>query len=128
MKEVMAVIRMEMINKTKDALLQEGFSSMNCRKVLGRGRKKVDYALVEGLFDENLAQEAPRMAEAISEGHRLVPKRILSLVVHDEEVQKVVKTLMAVNSKGKQGDGKIFVLPIKDAIRVRTGESGLDAL
>lgn len=127
MKEVMAVIRMDMINKTKEALLQEGFSALNCRKVLGRGKKKVDFTLIESMISGTEAVSTV-VAEAVSEGHRLVPKRLLSLVVRDDEVKKVVGTIIYINSKGKPGDGKIFILPVTDVIRVRTGETGLDAI
>ena len=127
MKEVMAVIRMDMINKTKEALLREGFSSLNCRKVLGRGKKKVDFTLIESMIS-GTEVTSPVVAEAISEGHRLVPKRLLSLVVKDDEVKKVVSTIIYANSRGKPGDGKIFVMPVTDVIRVRTGEKGLDAI
>lgn len=123
MKEVMAVIRMDMVNKTKEALLLEGFSSMNCRKVLGRGKKKVDFSLIEGIISGSEIT-SPVIAESLSEGHRLIPKRLISLVVQDSEVKKVIETLISINSKGKPGDGKIFIMPVTDAVRVRTGESG----
>jgi nitrogen regulatory protein PII 2 len=124
MKEVLAIIRMDMINKTKEALLLEGFPALNCRKVSGRGKKKVDFTLVERMVTEGYEMDAPQVAEVISEGHRLIPKRMLSLVVKDDEVKKVVDSIISVNSKGKPGDGKIFVMPVTDAIRVRTGETG----
>lgn len=124
MKEVLAVIRMEMISKTKDALLQEGFASLNCRKVLGRGKKKVSFTMIEDILSSGIEQDSPRTAEAISEVHRLIPKRLISMVVSDDEVEKVVTTIINVNSKGKPGDGKIFVLPVSDAVRVRTSETG----
>ncbi len=127
MKEVMAVIRMDMITKTKEALLKEGFPAMNCRKVLGRGNKKVDFSLIENIIAGN-ELASPTIAEAISEGHRLIPKRLLSIVVKDDEVQNLVNVIISVNQKGNPGDGKIFVLPITDCIRVRTGESGEIAL
>jgi nitrogen regulatory protein PII 2 len=123
MKEVLAIIRMDMISKTKDALLKEGFSSLNCRKVLGRGKKKVDFSLLEGMV-KGTEISSPVLAEALSEGHRLIPKRLLSLIVSDDETKKVVDIIIEVNSKGKAGDGKIFVMPISDVIRVRTGETG----
>jgi nitrogen regulatory protein PII 2 len=123
MKEVMAIIRMNMINKTKEALSEAGFTAMTARKVYGRGRKKVDYELINSLIS-GTEIESPALAETISEGHRLVPKRLITLVVHDEDVQKAVKTIIEVNQTGSQGDGKIFVLPIEEAIRVRTAESG----
>jgi len=123
MKEVLAVIRMEMISKTKDALLKEGFASLNCRKVLGRGKKKVDFSILENMVS-GTEISSPVIAEAMSEGHRLVPKRLLSLVVADDDVKKVVDIIIETNSKGRPGDGKIFVMPISDVIRIRTGETG----
>lgn len=127
MKEIMAIIRMDMINKTKDALLKEDFPSLHCKKVMGRGMKKVDYSLIEGLISGN-EMMSPMLAEVVSEGHRLLPKRLLSLIVEDDQVKKAVEIIINTNSKGRQGDGKIFVLPIMDAIRVRTGESGNEAI
>ncbi len=124
MKEIMAVIRMDMISKTKEALLLEGFPAMNCRKVMGRGKKKVDFTLIERIITDGLEISSPKTAEAISEGHRLIPKRLLSLVVKDEEVSKAVDAIINTNSKGNPGDGKIFVMPVTDSVRIRTGESG----
>lgn len=123
MKEIMAVIRMEMINKTKDALLKQGFSALNCRKVMGRGKKKVDFSLIEGMVSEGDISSTV-LAEAFSESHRLLPKRLISIIVKDDEVDKVVEAIIQANQKGKPGDGKIFVLPVTDSIRVRTGEIG----
>jgi nitrogen regulatory protein PII 2 len=54
----------------------------------------------------------------------MVPKRALIVVVPDDLVEKTVKTLIRVNQTGKSGDGKIFIMPCLDAIRVRTGERG----
>jgi nitrogen regulatory protein PII 2 len=127
MKEVMAFIRMYKINQTKKALLAAGFSSITCRKVLGRGKKKVDFALMQSSPQE-AAKEAPGLAETISEEHRLIPKRFLTLIVQDDEVQKVIDAIMEVNSTGNPGDGKIFVLPIMDVYRIRTGEAGEAAI
>lgn len=128
MKEILAVIRMNMINKTKDALLVEGFASLNCRKVSGRGRKKVDFTIIERMITDGIEISSPTAAEVISEGHRLIPKRLISLVVKDDEVKKVVETIINTNSFGNPGDGKIFVMSVLDAIRVRTSESGEEAV
>lgn len=127
MKEVMAVIRMNMVNQTKEGLALEGFSSLNCRKVLGRGKKKVNYELIEDIISSGNIS-SPAVAESLSEGHRLIPKRLISLVVKDDEVKKVVSTIISINKTGNAGDGKIFVMPVSDAIRVRTGETGEDAI
>jgi len=128
MKEVMAIIRMNMINKTKEALLLEGFASLNCRKVTGRGKRKVDFTIIESMIKDGMEISSLSTAEVISEGHRLIPKRLISLVIKDGEVKKVVDTIIATNSFGNPGDGKIFVMPVIDAIRVRTGECGEDAI
>lgn len=129
MKEVMAIIRMNMINKTKDALSEEGFGSLTCRKIYGRGKKAVNYELIKDAAQESEFQMAsPQIAESISEGHRLIQKRLLTLIVDDAEVKKVVETIMKANSTGNPGDGKIFVLPVEETYRVRTGETGTVAL
>ncbi|MGO8673978.1 MAG: P-II family nitrogen regulator [Capsulimonadaceae bacterium] len=119
MKEVMAVIRMNMVNRTKQALVDAGVSSLTAQLVLGRGRGEVDFRILLG------AQEG--YVEAIGQlgaGPRLIPKRLLSIVVPNSMVEKVVDTLIRVNKTGMPGDGKIFVLPIDDALRIRTGETG----
>ena len=91
-------------------------------------RSKVDYSLLEGLIGENERTLSPMLAEVISEGHRLLPKRLISLIVQDDQVKKAVDIIINTNSKGNQGDGKIFVLPVAETIRVRTGESGDEAV
>lgn len=121
MKDVMAVIRINKMNETKKALDEAGISSLTATgRVLGRGKGNVDYRVVSG------AQEG--FEEAIShlgsKGPRLIPKRLLSIVVPDKLVAKVVSTIIKVNQTGKPGDGKIFVLPVNEAFRVRTAETG----
>ena len=119
MKEIMAIVRINMMNKTKQALADAGISSVTARDALGRGRGLVDLTLLEGAekgYEEAVAQ--------LGQSQRLIPKRIFFVVVPDRLVQKTVKTIMAVNRTGKSGDGKVFVMPISDAVRVRTGEAG----
>jgi len=119
MKEIMAIVRINMMNKTKQALADAGISSVTARDALGRGKGLVDLTLLEGAekgYEEAVAQ--------LGQSQRLIPKRIFFVVVPDRLVQKTVKTIMAVNRTGKSGDGKIFVMPIFDSVRVRTGEAG----
>lgn len=119
MKEVMAIVRMNMMNKTKSALSQAGISSMTAKDALGRGKGLVDTTVLEGAekgYEEAIAQ--------LGQSQRLIPKRILSVVVPDKLVQKTVKIIMKTNHTGKSGDGKIFVMPCLDSVSVRTGESG----
>ena len=119
MKEVMAIVRINMMNKTKQALADAGISSITARDALGRGKGLVDLTLLEGAekgYEEAVAQ--------LGQSQRLIPKRIFFVVVPDKLVAKTVKTIMTVNHTGKSGDGKIFVMPVSDAVRVRTGEAG----
>ena len=119
MKEIMAIVRINMMNKTKQALADAGISSITARDALGRGKGLVDLTLLEGAekgYEEAVAQ--------LGQSSRMIPKRIFFVVVPDKLVKKTVQTIMTVNHTGKSGDGKIFVMPVSDAIRVRTGEAG----
>lgn len=127
MKEVMAIIRMNKIGDTKEALSKAGFSSVTCRKVFGRGKKKVDFELIEDLIDGQPVAE-PSVLESISENHRLIAKRLITMIVEDDEAEKAAKVIIGANQTGSMGDGRIFVADIGDAIRVRTGEAGVSAL
>ncbi len=119
MKEIMAIVRMNTINRTKRALADAGISSMTARDALGRGKGLVDLQLLEGAekgYEEAISQ--------LGSSQRLIPKRILFIIVPDKLVSKTVQTIIKVNQTGKPGDGKIFVNPILDSISVRTGLSG----
>lgn len=126
MKEIIAIIRMDMVNKTKDALLKEGFPSITCKKVMGRGKKKVAYELFQHVTSGEIL--TPVMAEQLSEQHRLIPKRMIIMVSEDKEAQRIINTIIKANKNGNPGNGKIFVTTIDEAIRVRTGEIGIDAI
>lgn len=120
MKEVMAVIRINKMNETKRALADAGFPSLTATgRVQGRGKGIVDYRIIQGAADGH--EEA---ISKLSENPQLVPKRLLTMVIHEDKVDLAVKTLIKVNQTGSSGDGKIFILPILDSYRVRTGERG----
>jgi nitrogen regulatory protein PII 2 len=119
MKEIMAIVRINMMNKTKAALAEAGISSITARDALGRGKGLVDLNLLEGAekgYEEAIVQ--------LGQSQRLIPKRIFFVVVPDRLVKKTVQTIITVNRTGKSGDGKIFVMPVMDSVRVRTAESG----
>ncbi len=119
MKEIMAIIRMNMINPTKKALTEVGVSSMSVTNALGRGKGLVDLSLLKGAeqgYEEAISQ--------LGQSQRLIPKRMIYIVSKDKYVDKIVKTIIRVNQTGKPGDGKIFVMPAADSISVRTGEDG----
>ncbi|MDP4147663.1 MAG: P-II family nitrogen regulator [Bacillota bacterium] len=127
MKEITAVIRMNMITKTKEALLKAGFPSFTCRKVVGRGKKKVDFSMIDEAISERVMLNTS-IAEEISEMHRLVPKRMITILVNDEDAQEVIDIIIETNKTGHPGDGKIFVTNITDVLRVRTGDTNEAAL
>ena len=119
MKEVMAIVRINMIGKTKQELSKAGISSITARECLGRGKGVVDFKALKGA--EQGYEEA---IQQLGTSQRLVPKRWLSIVIPDKLVKKTVETIINVNKTGKSGDGKIFVLPVENSIRIRTGEEG----
>jgi len=119
MKEIMAIIRMNMINQTKRALADAGISSMTAKEALGRGKGLVDIKLLKGAeqgYEEAISQ--------LGQSQRLIPKRLVMIVVKEKYVRKTVQTIIKVNQTGKPGDGKIFVMPVSDSVSVRTGENG----
>lgn len=119
MKEVMAVIRMNMINTTKKALINAGVSSITASEALGRGKGLVDMSVLKGAeqgYEEAIAQ--------LGQSGRLIPKRVIFVVVPDKLVKKTVSTIMDTNHTGKSGDGVIWVMPVMDSFSVRLGENG----
>ncbi len=123
MKEITAIIRMQQINATKVACVAAGISGFTVRKVLGRGRGEVDFRVLQAAssgHEEAIAQ--------LGQGPRLIPKRMLTFIVPDDHVEKLVQTIIATNKTGNHGDGKIFVQDVSDSVRIRTGERGAAAL
>jgi nitrogen regulatory protein PII 2 len=123
MKEVMAIVRFNMMNVTKRALADAGFYSLTTLKVTGRGKGNVDFFLLQGAetgHEEAVAQ--------LGSAPKLIPKRLITLVVQNDQVKNAVKVIIEVNQTGQKGDGKIFILPITDAVRVHTGETGEKAI
>lgn len=119
MKEVIAIVRMNMMNRTKRALTDAGINAFFAHEAQGRGLGFVNRNIIKGA--EEGFEEA---AALLGEKGKLYPKRMVTVVVDDSEVEKVVSTIISTNKTGKPGDGKIFVLPVADGIRVRTGEMG----
>lgn len=109
----MAIIRMNMVEKTKEALLKGGNPAITCLKVLGRGRQKVDFSMIEDYIPNLMDQ---KMAEELSEIHRLISKRLIIILAKDEDVKEIVDEIIEVNRTGNPGDGKIFVINIADAM------------
>ncbi len=116
MKLILAMIRIDKMSETKLALSDAGLPSFTAMPVLGRGKGKGGFEKAAGLDEDQ--------QELIINMPRLKAKRMITLVVTNEKKDLAVETILNTNKTGKSGDGKIFVIPASDAIRVRTAESG----
>ncbi|MBW2280582.1 MAG: P-II family nitrogen regulator [Deltaproteobacteria bacterium] len=112
MQLIQAIIKPFKLDDVRDALNEVGVSGLTVSEVKGYGRQKGHTELYRG-------------AEYVVE---FLPKLRIDVVVPDDRVQPVVDALVNAAKTGKIGDGKIFVIPVEDAIRIRTGERGDDAL
>jgi nitrogen regulatory protein P-II 1 len=112
MKKIEAIIRPERLEQVKSALEGKGFVAMTVTEVKGRGEQKGITLQFRG-----------RTMEV-----DLLPKVKIEIVVSDENVDKVIDTIVNAARTGRYGDGKIFVIPVERAVRVRTGEEGEGAV
>ncbi len=120
MKTIMAIIRINKMIATKKALSQAGITSMTATgHVHGRGRGYWDAEVLEGIKNNE-----PEALALIGGEPRLRPQTLIMVTVPKDKAKLVVDTIIEANQSGEHGDGKIFVLPEEDVIRVRTGESG----
>jgi nitrogen regulatory protein P-II 1 len=112
MKRVEAVIRPHKVEEVREALLEKGITGMTMVEVKGFGRQKGHSEVYRG-----------------SE-YRIdfLPKVKLEIVVADEMLEVVVSTITRVARTGQVGDGKIFIIPVEDVVRIRTEESGEHAI
>ncbi|WP_107823072.1 P-II family nitrogen regulator [Mangrovibacterium marinum] len=124
MKMIMAIIRIDKMNETKSALSEAGITSMTATgKVFGRGKGLWDAKVLEGAKNDQ-----PEALALLGKEPRLRPQRVLNIAVSDENVQLTIDTIIEVNQTPAAGDGKIFVMSLGDAVRVRTGETGTTIL
>ena len=112
MKKIEAVVKPFKLEDVKDALAEIGVTGMTVSEVKGYGRQKGHSELYRG-------------AEYVVD---FLPKVKMEMVVTAEQVDEVVNTIAEVAATGKIGDGKIFVSDIEKVVRIRTGETGPDAI
>jgi nitrogen regulatory protein PII len=112
MKKIEAIIKPFKLEEVKSELQAIGISGMTITEVKGHGRQKGHKEIYRGA-EYNVD---------------LIPKIKIEVVVSSEMSAKVVDTLMKSARTGKIGDGKIFIMPVEDVIRIRTGESGDGAI
>jgi nitrogen regulatory protein PII len=112
MKMVMAIFKPFKLDEVRDALTSLGIQGLTVSEVKGFGRQKGQTEIYRG-------------AEyAVS----FLPKVKVEVVIDDNLVENAVETIRKAAATGKIGDGKVFVLPVEHAIRIRTGEAGVEAL
>ena len=113
MQKIEAIIRPEKLEPVKNALAAEGFYGLNMVNVVGRG-----------------AQRGVTYIGRTGERHTIdmLPKVKLELVVCDKDLERAVETILKTARTGNIGDGKIFIMPVSEVIRVRTGERGEGAV
>jgi nitrogen regulatory protein PII len=112
MKMVVAYIRHEAFEPIREDLLEKGFPSLTISEVKGSGRQK---GITEHYRGSSIAIH-------------LRPKLKVECVVEDDDAKTIVDVILRHGRTGQVGDGKIFLIPVEDAIRIRTGESGEEVL
>ena len=112
MKQITAVIKPFKLEEVREALADVGVSGLTVTEVKGFGRQKGHTELYRG-------------AEYVVD---FLPKVKVEVVVKDEDVDRVVESIVAAAKTGKIGDGKIFVTPVEQVIRIRTGETDESAV
>ncbi len=112
MKKIEAIIKPFKLDEVKEALQEIGLQGMTVTEAKGFGRQKGHTELYRG-------------AEYVVD---FLPKVKLELVVEDNQVERTIEAIISAAQTERIGDGKIFVTPVEDAIRIRTGERGDDAL
>ncbi|MDI9614077.1 P-II family nitrogen regulator [Methanothermobacter sp.] len=112
MKEIVAIIRPEKLEEVKNALEEVGCHGMTVTEVRGRGRQ---LGITESYRGRDYRID-------------LIPKTKIEIVVNDEDLDRVVDTIVKSAQTGDIGDGKIFISGVEEVVRIRTGESGEKAV
>lgn len=112
MKKIEAIIKPFKLEEVKEILSNNGIKGLTVIEVKGFGRQKGHKELYRGAEYEI----------------EFLPKIKLEVVVPDSEVETVIEAIVATARTGRLGDGKVFVTPVEEVIRIRTGERGKDAI
>jgi nitrogen regulatory protein PII 2 len=122
-KEVFAIIQPSRVQATKEALAAADVFALHVFPVLGHGRGQIDPQILTAAAEGN--EEAVAL---LGRYPRLMPRRAVCVMVPDAQVEVAVQAIVQANQTGEAGDGKIYVLPLKEVARVRTAECGEAAL
>lgn len=112
MKKIEAIVRLEALSAIQGAVAEVGYRGMTVTEVRGHGKQR-------GIVQQWRGQE-----------YRVefLPKVKIEMVVLEEDVGKIIAAILKCARTGEIGDGKVFVYPVENAVRVRTGEVGVDAI
>ena len=116
MKLAMVIIGPNMYYETSQALIENGFYALTQMEVMGRGKERMDYVT---------AEEEEATPEFL---YDMTAKRLIEVYIRDDQVDALVQAVLRVNQKNHSGDGKIFILPVDDGYRIRTGETGTESI
>jgi nitrogen regulatory protein P-II 1 len=112
MKMIVAIVRPAAINALKEALCDAGVKGMTLTEVRGFGRQRGKTEIFRG----------------VEYTVDFIPKLQIELLVKDENVENIVDMITKMVKTGEAGDGKIFIYPVEDVVRIRTGEKGEGAI
>ena len=126
MKEIMTLIRRHQVPATKKAFEDAGFPALTIQSVEGRGKQGGIGGWAAEIDPELNAVMSAELADETR--FNWIPKRMLTIIVQDDQVEEAVNVIIKANQTGHVGDGKIFVCPLQEVVRVRTGEIGKDAV
>lgn len=111
MKKIEAIIRKSQFDEVKDALHEAGIDFFSYWEVTGIGRETIGQMFRAKVFNT-----------------RFIQRRLVSIIVRDQNCEKAIQAILKSAYTGELGDGKIFISHIEESIRIRTGERGSDAL
>jgi nitrogen regulatory protein P-II 1 len=112
MKKIEVIIRPEKLESVQRALEKVGYSGLMISEIEGHGKQK---GIVQQWRGEKYKVE-------------FLPKIKIEIIVKDNEVERIIKTIVDSAKTGEIGDGKIFISPVENAVRIRTGEKGEQAI
>lgn len=112
MKKIEAIVKPDMFSYVKLALARAGYTSLTAYEVKGRGKQS---GIIETINGKTIRAD-------------ILPKTKFEMVVEDTDVKKVTEIIVATACTGAIGDGKIFISPVENAIRIRTSEHGKAAI
>ena len=118
MKQLMITIRPSKYYDVRAALIEKGFNSMSVKDVQGKEKNSVEFEAVANKSKKNKAHY----------DHPFIAKKMIEIFARDEDCDEIINTVLSVAKTDTPGDGKIFVIPVYNAVRIRTGEKDVNAI